>query len=519
MTRRDWAAVWGAPILGAAQRGVAARKGLALNEDTNHFFVNRRGQRLTRESIASWVGQYANTQVRELILNVNAMRTSFAAKSREAFWTGFDPQQGPEQELFAAMPDAKARQVWHDWVRCAWQMNQDGLDLYSIWIPEIRRRGMSPWISVRMNDLHDVDNERHPLHSRFWKEHPEWRRVPYRGEQRDKALDYSRPEVRAHNYALLEELCERYDFDTLELDWMRHGFHFRPGFEAEGQKILNAFHAEVRKLLNHWARKRKHPIGLAVRVPGSPVTARLLGLNPSEWPVDFVTPTNFWRTVDTAMPIEIWRDLLPKNVTLAAGIELGLNAFWGSVAADGRAWQSNSLETVRGAAAAYLARGADRIYLFNYMDSDTTLDDPRGYPALLRECGELSSLAGKERRHVVTYQDTWAPGELPAAPLPALLAPQRWRAFRLATGPQDPKLEAAVWLGAKPEGARYLVRCNGELCAAGRREAVRKPGPHMPCQSFAVKNWRGGDVVIEVSAESETQVEWVELELRPMAVS
>lgn len=509
MTRREFSSLLAIPALAATPRN-----GLSLNEDANHFFVNRRAQRLTRESIASWVPQYANTQVRELILNVNAMRSAFASKTRDAFWSGFDPSKGPDQDLLAAMPDPKARQVWFDWIRCAWQMNQDRLDLYDIWIPEVRRHRMSPWISVRMNDLHDVDNERHPLHSSFWKQHPEFRRVPYRGEQRDKALDYSRPEVRTHNFSFIEEICERYDFDTLELDWMRHGFHFRPGFEAEGQKILNSLHKEVRALLNTWAKKRKHPIGLAVRVPGSPITARLLGLNPAEWPVDFVTPTNFWRTVDTAMPIETWRRLLPKNVTLAAGLELGLNAFWGSVATGGRAWQSNSLESVRGAAAAYLHQGADRIYLFNYMDSDTTLDDPSGYSALLRECGEASTLAGKTRRHVVTYQDTWAPGEIPAAPLPADLGPQRWRAFRLATGPFDAKLQPVIWLGIKSGQSKFQVRCNGELCSPISQVETRKPGPNTPCSSFAVKNWRGGDVVIEVTAETETRLEWVELELK-----
>ncbi len=509
MTRRDFAALLGAPAFPAA-----SGRGLALNEDPNHFFVNRRKQRLTRESIAAWVPQYANTQVRELILCVNAMRAAFASKTRESFWTGFDPAKGPDQEFLASMPDAKARQVWFEWIRCAWQMDQDGLDLYRIWIPEIRRRGMSPWISVRMNDLHDVDNERHPLHSSFWKANPQLRRVPYRGEQRDKALDYARSEVRAHYFRFLEEICERYDFDTLELDWMRHGFHFRPGFEAEGQKTLDAFHGDVRRLLNAWGKRRKRRIGLAVRVPGSPLSARLLGLNPVDWPMDFVTPTNYWRTVDTAMPIETWRRLLPKNVTVAAGLELGLNAYVGSAAAGGRPWQSNSLETVRGAAAAYLHQGADRIYLFNYMDSDTSLDDSSGYAPLLRECGEVTTMDGKTRRHVVTYQDTWAPGETPFSPLPADLSPLRWRAFRLATGPLDARLRPLVWLGLKTPDAKFRVRCNGEPCERLERVEARKPGPNTPCVSFGVPSWRGGDVVIEVTAETDTRLEWVELELR-----
>ncbi len=66
--------------------------GITLNEDANHFFVARRKQRLTHELIRQWVDQYANTQVTELVLNVNAMRSSFPSRHREAWWTGFDPK-------------------------------------------------------------------------------------------------------------------------------------------------------------------------------------------------------------------------------------------------------------------------------------------------------------------------------------------------------------------------------------------------------------------------------------------
>ena len=80
MTRRQLLAT---PALAAA--AVPAKQGgLTLNEDCNHFFVARRSKRLTHEIIRSWVDQYASTQVSELVLNVNAMRSSFASKNREA---------------------------------------------------------------------------------------------------------------------------------------------------------------------------------------------------------------------------------------------------------------------------------------------------------------------------------------------------------------------------------------------------------------------------------------------------
>ena len=513
MTRRHLLAT---PGLAAAATLPARQGGLTLNEDANHFFVARRAKRLTHEIIRSWVDQYAGTQVSELVLNVNAMRSSFASKHREAWWTGFDPAGGKDQPFLAAIAP-EARQITHDWIRCAWQMNEDKLDLYSIWIPEIRKRGISPWISVRMNDLHNVEMENHPMHTAFWRDNKQFRRVPYREEQRDKALDYSRAEVRNYYFRYIEEVCERSDFDTLELDWMRHGFHFRPGYEAEGCDVLNSYHGQVRKLLDQWQRRRKHPIGLAVRVPSSPHSAKCLGMDAPAWAnaglVNYVTVTNYWRTVDTNMPMDQWRALLPKSCKLAAGIELGCNAFLGSAAVDGRAWQSNSLETVRGASAAYLNMGVDKIYLYNYMDADTTLDDPTRYPALVRECGQLASIAGKPRRHVVTYQDTWAPGEPIAHALPVELKAKGWRAFRLPVGPLDPKLEASILLGLTDPNV--TVRVNGQPAQAADKVATPRPGPATPVYAFRVPKGvlRPGENVIEATAQSNTRIEWVELSL------
>lgn len=98
MTRREILALLAIPPTSGR------RTGISLNEDSNHFFVNRRKQRLTRESIRQWVDQYQNTLVDELILNVNAMRSSFPSKHRETWFTGFDPTGGPNQSFLQPLP-------------------------------------------------------------------------------------------------------------------------------------------------------------------------------------------------------------------------------------------------------------------------------------------------------------------------------------------------------------------------------------------------------------------------------
>lgn len=497
--------------LGALGASPAPRGGIVLNEDSNHYFSSRAGQRLSASEVSGFVDQYAGTQVRDLFFNVNAMRAGFPSKTRTSFVDGYEPKGPDSQEMFASVSAAEAKGA-RAWVHQAWQLRQDGIDVYALWLERARKHKIGAWVSVRMNDLHNVDDERHYLHSAFWKTNPELRRVPYRQEQRDRALDYLHPQVREHNWKFIEEVAARYAFDGMELDWMRFGFHFAPGREAEGAQLLTEMHRRLRKLLGP---KRR----VAVRVPSRPETAQRLGLDAVAWAreglVDIVTPTNFWRTVDNDMPIGLWRRLLPSAVTLCAGLELGLNAFPGSVAAGGRPFQTNSIETVRGSAGAYLAQGADRIYLFNYMDSQTAMDDNSTYPELLREAGNLASLRGKARRHVVTYQDTWAPGEKAAYKLPIEAEAGRWFAVRQPVGGGAASARVAIRMGVRgADASGWEVRCNGARASFERVETELKPGPNTPIYRYAVP-LTSEEAVIDIRPASAGRVEWMEVLVEP----
>lgn len=491
--------------------GAGGQTALSLNEDANHFFITRSDRRVREPDLTNWVDQYAGTQVRELILNVNAQRTAFASRVWTPFWKGYEPNGADDQPLFASLPPAQ-RAGTRAWIHTAWQMNQDGLDPFRIWTRRARQRGLLPWISIRMNDLHDVDNEQHPLHSDFWRQHPELRRIPYRSEMRDKALDFGHAAVREYTFALIEEVSHRYEFDGLELDWMRHGFHFAPGREAEGCAILTEFHRRVRRLLGS---NRK----LSVRVPPFPATSLRLGLDAVAWArerlVDYVVPTTFWRSVDTNLPVRLWRQLLPDTCLLGGGVELGLNPFVGSRTKEGQAFGKNSLLTVRGVAAAYLQQGADRVYLFNYMDSQTAIDNLADYPPLLRETGSLATLRGKPRRHILTYSDTWAPGEAPSLPLPVTMQAETWKAFRLATGLAERNMAATVVLGSRTNLADWTVRVNGAAARFTGPATAMAPAPDAALYGFAVDSsaLRDGDTVIDLRAAGPGTIEWVELAL------
>ena len=65
-------------------------------------------------------------------------------------------------------------------MRTSRDLHSRGIDPYALWIARSRKHKIAPWISMRMNDLHNVDDPGSYMHSTFWRSHPEFRRVPYR---------------------------------------------------------------------------------------------------------------------------------------------------------------------------------------------------------------------------------------------------------------------------------------------------------------------------------------------------
>jgi hypothetical protein len=476
--------------------------GLALNIDDGHFFGGRPEQEMT-------------TQVSHLFFNPNAQRTEYRSKVWEAFWD-LGGQKIIETVATGEGPEKMIRNVQ--------LLDERGLNPYTIWIGRCREKKISPWLSMRMNDIHDVHEPTSFLHSTFRVKHPEYWRVP--GSDWDwisRAFDYGHPEVREHHMKLIRELLDMYDLDGLELDWMRFGYHFKPGWEQEGCDILTEFMREVRRLAKQASTRRGHPVKVGARVPANPMAACGLGMDGVRWAreglVDVLVVTPFWVTADFDIPIDLWRELLgpaADKITLAAGNEIHLRPYWSDQ------HRLNDLESVRGFTAAMLDRGADQIYLFNYMVPEQF---PQEYPQLLREAGRLDTVLDKPRRYVVTYTDTWPPGVPTPQLLPKVMNPKKEPVqFRLYTGQPPVRGTAVIRAGlAEKPGVREAVlaaRLNSAECETlvdGDKPELFANAVRMVRFNIPLAAMKRGYNLIELFQRDgqPQQIVWVEIRMDP----
>ncbi len=458
--------VWAVALVAVLQAADASparpRDLLIVNEDSSHFFGSRPESEMTRAGVEALVDKYAGGAVTHLFFNPNAMRSSMRSRTRDAIW---DPVDGVVSETL--------------WPRNARRLDEAGIAPYLLWIARARRHGISPWISMRMNDVHAADDPKSYLHSDFWRAHPKLRRLPDGPTTpwTNQALNYVHPEVREHQMSFLRELFERYDSDGFEIDWMRFGYHLTPGREAEEKDILTAFMRDVDALRRQWSEKRGRRILLAVRIPSHPDAAAGLGMDALAWAreglVDWLIPCPFWSTSDFDIPVDLWRERLGADaarVLVIPGIEYNL-----------RAWPTgktvpNDLASLRGFAADARERGADNLYLFNWMDSQTRPVSEQEYARLIHFGLAARTIAGQPRRHPLTYRDTVPAGFPNGAQLP--VEARGGGVFRVRVGGTRDVSGAALVVGlAARDGvatAALEASVNGRALGAAQELIDRK---------------------------------------------
>ena len=409
--------------------------GIIFNEDCTEFFATRPDADMNIDGLKRYMDRYlvARHQIRIIMLNPGAYNNNYGANVGPVMWEGvtFNADGTATDRFGHAVAPATAKMYLH-----MKGFVDQGINVYKVWIGHLRERGVSPWISLRMNDAHDAltpDEERVDF-----RKDPDFRIAAYNpGDWHDQAADYEKPEVREFYTQVMHDYMDTFDADGFEIDWMRFGRNFKHGREIHCAPLLTEMMRDFRKYANELAARRGHPIRLAARVPSRLDHAWRLGYDVGTWAkeglIDILVPTNFLWTTDADTPVAEWRRLVGPDILLAPGIERTADCYVNT------GFQGDAAIR-RGFAAGWFYRGADMIYLFNHMSMPPDLNS-----GVMRTVGTQSTAEAGDRRHMLTFPDFPAQGCSRFSELPANIAPNINRAFRLITG-RAPAAGRKAWV-------------------------------------------------------------------------
>lgn len=448
------------------------------NQDcTNLFGIVR--EPITPSHVDRMVDEVADGGADVMLINPQAQRTCYPSRVWQTMWDGYKPGC---REFFGPIPDADVAHREH-WVGQMKRLAEQGCDYLSRSLARCRKTGMTPGISVRMNDMHDVPWPGSHLYSRFYMDYPQWHlQNPSICGWSRLGLNYRHEEVREHYLSLIREFVGEYDFDVLDLDFLRFHCYFPREDIAANCEVMTEFIRDVRQVLDASGRH----IALMARVAATPAAAYDLGFDVPAWAklglIDAITAGAFLNTAWT-IPVDDFKRVVGDDVAVYAST-------------DSSAGRPTDLpdrvlslddRRLRGFAAGHYATGADGIYVFNFFCAREST--PRRDPlfAVLRELSDPSELQGSAKTYSLTTGSTLAEVDGPRqvdreAPTGR---PQSF-AMLLADEPTDLPIEVRVIVRGYPAGAsdRFWLHIN-EYSARNPVELCPEPGAATDKSIFA----------------------------------
>ncbi len=257
-------------------------------------------------------------------------------------------------------------------------LKEKGTDALKLVIDFCRENEKEVFFTHRINDIHDsfIDWEL----STWKREHPEY----LLGAREDlnkyngahtrhwwTSLNFELTEVRDYLIAIVEDVCQRYDIDGIEIDYFRAPMFFRPTMElkpvtAAQVEILTGFQRRVRQVAYREGNRRGRPILVAARVPMTVSKRRLVGIDVKRWLTD-----------DLLDILTTGGGYVPFTMPTSELVELGHQhntPVYPTISASGMKGRFRAVKSWRAAAANAWHHGADGIVLFN------TFPGAQGHP-------------------------------------------------------------------------------------------------------------------------------------------
>ena len=274
---------------------------------------------------------------------------------------------------------------------------KQGTDPLAIMVDFCRQKNIEIFWSFRMNDTHDAWGSWYGdiLFPQLKKDHPDWLTGSKTNRPKHggwSAMDFGHPEVRDLAVKFIEEVCENYDVDGIEMDFCRHPMYFKNpawGKDASPEELaqMTDMVRRIRQVTEQTALKRGRPMLVAIRVPDSVEYCKAMGLDIERWLaedlVDMLSVSDYFR-------LNHW------EVSTELGHKYGVPVY--PCLSESRITDKEAA-TVRGSVQCFRARamdawaaGADGIYMFNAFN-------PRS--PLWRELGDPKTLGPLDKVYVV----------------------------------------------------------------------------------------------------------------------
>lgn len=465
-----------------------------FNGDCNFLFYNPElwqpeGGTYSAKAIHRYFGAIAQAGVDTLLINPNTQVAWYPSKKLEYLMTNYQRGDLAFTRSVAAGLAGMTPKLTEKFSTNMVEMLDHYLDLAEAgvdWLAEsakaCRARGMSPWLSYRMNATHFSSAPDCPVNCRLFGD-PQNRlsgRIPGAALASQAAwigLNYGRKPVRDYMLAMMREGIEDYDYEGLEMDWLRHPVCLEATASERDVAMMTDWFAEVHAL----TKARRPDYVLGVRAPANLPYLRSIGIDLKELArrglIDYCTFSNFWQTA-WEMPLDALRRQLGPDLTIYGGMEdapnwlethapslrerpagpdvqlAGDNAFHAKAKPEeplrvrGTRYLTASAELIRANAAGKLVLGADGLEQFNFFVTDQVrVPGLRADYSALRGLGQLDQLRGREKHYAfntasVLSTKIW---DVPEQ-LPVRIGPKHRRALRipLCAEPADAGLVLVV---------------------------------------------------------------------------
>lgn len=368
------------------------------------------------------------------------------------------------------------------------EMLAAGTDPLKVMVDFGKKNNIEIFWSLRMNDTHDAGLSGYgPVMFRanpLKLAHPEWlisapdKRPKFGGWS---AVDFTRPEIRDLVVKYVEEVCQNYDVDGVELDFFRHPVFFKRAAMSgtvcndDERAMMTEMMRRVREVTEKAGLKRKRPILVAIRVPDSVSYCRNSGLDVEAWMqkdlVDLLMASGYFQ-------LSNWEESVALGKKYDVRVYPSLDE---SRVRDAQAKKMRmSAEAYRGRVLAAHQAGMDGAYLFNSFNPNNII---------WRELGDPTKLVMQDHDYFASIRGVGAAagGALPHQKYQTVatlnpgakirIEPGKTAEVNFYSGTDPSKLNVAVspkidlrlqYDGGDPKNLR--VQFNGEELKGGKQE-------------------------------------------------